>query len=210
MTESGKLRVGLTGGIGSGKSTVADFFKELGAAIIDTDAISHQLTQENGQAIPAIRSTFGDEYIDHKGALDRARMRQLITADANARRKLENILHPLILEECKTQLLSNVSAPYLILMAPLLLEASNFLQLVDRVLLIDCAEQNQIARVMQRSAMSEPEIRAIIALQLSQAERRKRADDIIQNDSTRENLKLRVATLHQHYLNLINNHLTAD
>ncbi len=208
MTESKKLCVGLTGGIGCGKSTVAELFKELGAAIIDTDAISHQLTRENGQAIPAIRAAFGDEYIDHKGALDRVRMRRLITVDALAKASLEGILHPMILAICKTQMHAN--APYLMLMAPLLLEAPNFLQLVDRVLLIDCAEQNQIARVMQRSAMSEPEIRAIIALQLSRSERIKRADDIIQNDGTREDLKLRVATLHQHYLNLINNHLTAD
>ena len=208
MTVSRKLCIGLTGGIGSGKSTVAEFFRELGAFIIDTDAISHELTRENGQAIPAIRSAFGADFIDHRGALDRAKMRRLITADAPSKARLERILHPMILDISKT--LMHTDAPYLMLVAPLLLEAPDFLQLVDRVLLVDCREQNQIVRVMQRSAMSELEIRAIIALQLSRAERRKRADDIIQNDSTREDLKLRVATLHLHYLNLLNNHLTAD
>ena len=208
MTDPWKLCVGLTGGIGGGKSTVAEFFRELGAFIIDTDAISHQLTRESGQAIPAIRSAFGADFIDHKGALDRTKMRRLITADAPAKARLEGILHPMILDISKA--LMHADAPYLMLVAPLLLEAPDFLQLVDRVLLVDCTEQNQIVRVMQRSAMSEPEIRAIIALQLPQTERRKRTDDIIQNDSTREDLKLRVATLHQHYLNLINNHLTAD
>ena len=208
MTAPGKLCIGLTGGIGSGKSTVAEFFRELGAFIIDTDAISHQLTQENGQAIPAIRSAFGAAFIDHKGALDRARMRRLIIADALEKARLERILHPMILDISKT--LMHADAPYLILVAPLLLEAPDFLQLVDRVLLVDCREQNQIARVMQRSALTEAEIRAIIALQLSQTERKKRTDDIIQNDGTRDDLKQRVATLHQHYLNLINNHLTAD
>lgn len=208
MTDSRKLCVGLTGGIGSGKSTVAEFFRELGAFIIDTDAISHQLTREDGLAIPAIRSAFGTDFIDHKGALDRAKMRRLITVDALAKARLERILHPMIFDISKT--LMHTDAPYLILVAPLLLEAPDFLQLVDRVLLVDCKEQNQIVRVMQRSAMSEPEIRAIISLQLSREERRKRADDIILNDSTREDLKRHVATLHQHYLNLINNHLTAD
>lgn len=207
MTEPKKLCVGLTGGIGSGKSTAGEFFKELGAHVIDTDAISHELTGEHGLAIPAIRAAFGIEYIDRKGALDRARMRRLITSDALAKAGLERILHPMILDTCKTRMLTD--APYLVLMAPLLLEAPDFLGLVDRVLLIDCAEQNQIARVMQRSALSETEIRAIIALQLSRRERKIRADDIIQNDGSREDLQQRVATFHQHYLDLINNHLTA-
>jgi dephospho-CoA kinase len=208
MTEPKKLCVGLTGGIGSGKSTAGEFFKELGAHVIDTDAISHELTGEQGLAIPAIRAAFGPEYITPSGALDRGKMRRLIIEDAQAKAKLEHILHPMILDTCKTRMLTD--APYLVLMAPLLLEAPDFLGLVDRVLLIDCAEQNQIARVMQRSALSEAEISGIIALQLSRQERKIRADDIIQNDGPREDLKLRIAAFHQHYLDLINNHLTTD
>lgn len=201
--------VGLTGGIGSGKSTVAKLFEELGAAIIDTDAISHQLTQADGQAMATIRSAFGKEFITPTGALDRIRMRQLITTHADAKHKLEHILHPLILEICKKQMFDKTHSPYLILMAPLLLEAPTFLQLVHRVLLIDCTEQNQIARVMKRSGMSESEIRAIIALQLTRAERMKHANDIIQNDGACDDLKNQVAALHHRYLAFINNHLTA-
>ena len=205
-----KLCVGLTGGIGSGKSTVARRFEELGASIIDTDAISHQLTQTDGQAIAMIRSAFGEKFITTTGALDRVRMRQLITADANARHQLEQILHPLILEICKTQVSASGHSPYCILMAPLLIEAPNFLQLVHRVLLITCTEQNQIARVMQRSGMSESETRAMIALQPPQTERMKHADDIIQNDGTCDDLKNKATALHHRYLTIINNHLTAD
>ncbi len=207
MTEPKKLCIGLTGGMGSGKSTAGEFFKGLGAHVIDTDAISRELTGEHGLSIPAIRAAFGAEYVDRKGALDRARMRRLITSDTLAKASLERILHPMILDICKKRMQTN--APYLVLMAPLLLEAPDFLGLVDRVLLIDCTEQNQIARVIQRNSLSETEIRALIALQLSRQERKIRADDIIQNDGTREDLQQRVATFHQHYLDLINNHLTA-
>ena len=203
------LCIGLTGGIGCGKSTVARLFEDLGAVIIDADLISHQLTQAGGQAIPPVRAAFGAAYLTPAGALDRARMRQLIVADADARRKLENILHPLILVACKEQLAAPDRAPYTVLMAPLLLECPEFLKLVQRVLLVDCTGQNQIARVMQRSGLTEPEIRAIIALQLPQSERLARADDVIQNDGACDDLKNQVAALHRYYLGISNNHLTA-
>lgn len=200
---STKLCVGLTGGIGCGKSTVARLFEEQGAVIIDTDAIAHQLTQPGGQAIATIRSAFGTDYITTTGALDRIRMRQLAFADADARHQLENILHPLILDLCKAQLLAQTCAPYVILMAPLLLECPAFLQLVQRILLVNCTENNQISRVRQRSQLDESEIRAIIALQLPRAESLARADDIIQNDGVCDDLNNQVATLHKQYLSMV-------
>ena len=200
---STKFCVGLTGGIGCGKSTVARLFEEQGAVIIDTDAIAHQLTQPGGQAIAAIRSAFGTDYITTTGALDRIRMRQLVFADADARHQLENILHPLILDLCKAQLLAQTCAPYVILMAPLLLECPAFLQLVQRILLVNCTENNQISRVRQRSQLDESEIRAIIALQLPRAESLARADDIIQNDGVCDALNNQVATLHKQYLSMV-------
>lgn len=203
-----RLCVGLTGGIGCGKSTVARLLEERGAAVIDTDAIAHQLTQSGGQALDSIRRAFGEEYITPAGAMDRGMMRQLVFADKDAKSRLENILHPLILAICKERLATHKTAPYTLLMAPLLLECPAFLQLVQRVLLVDCSEQNQISRVKQRSGLDESEIRAIIAQQLSRTERLARADDIIQNDGTVESLKAQVGTLHLHYLN--NNQLTAS
>jgi len=198
-----KFCVGLTGGIGCGKSTVARLFEEQGAGIIDTDAIAHQLTQAGGEAIAPIRSAFGADYITTTGALDRIRMRQLVFADADARHQLENILHPLILDQCKAQLLAKTGAPYVILMAPLLLECPAFLQLIQRILLVNCTENNQISRVRQRSQLDESEIRAIIALQLPRAESLARADDTIQNDGVYDDLNKQVAALHKQYLNMV-------
>jgi len=205
-----KLCVGLTGGIGCGKNTVARLFEAQGAVIIDTDAIAHQLTQPGGQAIALIRASFGTDYITSTGAMDRARMRHLAFAEKYAKSKLESILHPLILATCKERLAAQSRAPYTILMAPLLLECPVFLELVQRVLLVDCTEQNQISRVMQRNGLDESEIRAIIALQLSQTERRARADDIIRNDNAISDLTDQVAALHQYYMNINNNNLTAS
>ncbi|MFA6920280.1 MAG: dephospho-CoA kinase [Gallionella sp.] len=197
-----KLCIGLTGGIGCGKSSVARLFAALGASIIDTDAISHQLTQEGGAAITAISSVFGPDYITDKGALDRTRMRQLVFSDATARLKLENILHPLILEQSIAQIQTASCPPYTILMAPLLLECPAFLNLVQRVLVIDCTEQNQISRVRQRSGLDEIQIREIIAGQISSVERVTMADDIIRNDATPDDLVDQVFALHQRYLSL--------
>lgn len=197
--------VGLTGGIGCGKSTVARLFEALGVAVVDADAIAHQLTQAGGQAIPLIRSHFGAAFLNASGAMDRTRMRQLILSDDDARQQLEAILHPLILDQCKTRLAGRT--PYTILMAPLLLENPEFLHLVQRVLLVSCTETNQIERVRQRSGLDESEIRAIIARQMASAERLVRADDIIQNDGARDDLTNQVAALHQHYLNINNNNI---
>ena len=196
--------VGLTGGLGCGKSTVADLFAKLGAGIIDTDSIAHHLTQAGGDAIAAIRNAFGEPYLTEAGALDRAKMRSLIFSDIAAKRRLELILHPLILEHTKAQLHQLRTMPYLIAVVPLLPESPAFRQLVQRVLVVDCGEDTQITRVIGRSGMTTPEIRAIIATQTPRADRLKLADDVIHNDGYLENLAKQVAVLHQRYSNAQN------
>src|ERR1039458_9154461 len=135
-----KFVVGLTGGMGCGKSTVAGLFAKHGAGIIDTDAIARHLTQAGGEAIAAIRAAFGDDYIKDDGALNRAKMRGLIFSDAAAKQQLELILHPLILEQAKVQLRQLQTKPYIILVVPLLPESPAFRQLAQRVLVVDCDE----------------------------------------------------------------------
>lgn len=203
-TPHARLCVGLTGGIGSGKSTVARLFAALGVNVVDTDEIAHQLTQTDGLAIPMIRADFGDKYITTTGTMDRAKMRQLIFSDQSAKHKLESILHPLILSQGIARLAALPDAPYAILMAPLLLESPSFLQQAGRVLVVNCTEDNQILRVKQRSGLDETEIRAIIAQQTSSEERLARADDIIQNDGTQDELTDQVSTLHRFYSNIHN------
>ncbi|MGA8863341.1 MAG: dephospho-CoA kinase [Gallionella sp.] len=191
--------VGLTGGIGCGKSTVSALFAEHGAGIIDTDTIAHDLTQPGGAAIAAIRAAFGDEYITTEGSLDRARMRRLIFSDAAAKRRLELILHPLILEQAKQQLRQLQDKPYVILAVPLLPDSPAFRQLVRRILVVDCSEATQVARVIGRSGMSEPEVRGIIGQQTPRLERLRIADDVIHNDAGPDRLAAQVAVLHASY-----------
>lgn len=193
------LCVGLTGGIGCGKSTVAKLFAQYGAAVIDTDEIAHRLTQPGGIAIKAIADAFGEGYIAADGALDRARMRGLIFSDPHAKQRLEQLLHPLILAEVRLLLAHPQSSPYTILSVPLLPDAPEFRRLVQRVLVIDCNEQNQVTRVMGRSDMGMQEVRAIISQQTPRAERLKIADDVIHNDSEIRNLTDQVYVLHQQY-----------
>jgi dephospho-CoA kinase len=193
------LTVGLTGGIGCGKSTVAHLFAEQGAGIVDTDAISHQLTQSGGTAIPAIRAAFGAEYIGEDGALDRARMRALVFSDAESRHRLERLLHPLILEQTKVKMQQMRTTPYVIVVVPLLLQSPEYRKLVQRVLVVDCNERTQIERVTRRSPMTEDEVRAIIASQTPRAERLRQADDVIINEDGLDNLAAQVAALHRQY-----------
>ena len=197
--------VGLTGGIGCGKSTVADLFAKQGAGIIDTDVIAHSLTQSGGAAIVAIRAAFGDDYITDDGALKRAKMRGLIFSDAAAKRRLELILHPLILEQAKAQLRQLQTKPYIILVVPLLPESPAFRQLVQRVLVVDCDENTQVARVIGRCRMNEAEVRDIIAQQTPHAERLQIADDVIHNDAGLDSLAEQVTVLHVHYSAVQNN-----
>ena len=191
--------VGLTGGIGSGKSTVANLFAKHGAGIIDTDSIAHQLTQAGGAAMGKIRTVFGNDYIAVDGSLDRAKMRGLVFFDAAAKQRLEMILHPLILEQAKAQLQQMRTKPYVILVVPLLPESPSFRQLAQRVLVVDCDEPTQIARVIGRGRMTDAEIRAVIAQQTPRAERLHLADDVIHNDSGLEYLAEQVAVLHGRY-----------
>ncbi len=202
------LIVGLTGGIGSGKSIVAGLFEKHGAGIIDTDEIARRLTQAcpepsrraDGAAMAAIRSAFGDNYIADDGALDREKMRGLIFSDVAAKQRLEKILHPLILEQAKAQLQRLQAKPYIILVVPLLPESPAFRQLVQRVLVVDCGEEIQIARVITRSRITDAEVRAIIAQQTPRDERLRLADDVIHNEGGMENLAEQVAILHERYL----------
>jgi len=209
--------VGLTGGIGSGKTTVAALFAELGVPVIDTDTISHQLTQYGGAAIPAIQSAFGEEYIDGTGALDRAKMRGLVFSEirkpvfsemrervfsaASAKHQLEKILHPLILAQAKSQAAAS-SAPYVLLVIPLLFETNDYQGWLNQTLTVDCSEQTQLARATRRSGLGEQTVRAIMAQQLSRSERLKRADNTIQNDGTLVEIRQQIAQLHQRYMNL--------
>ena len=198
------LVIGLTGGIGSGKSTVAALFAEHGAGIIDTDAIAHHLTQSGGEAIAAIRAAFGDGYLADDGALNRAKMRELIFSDAAAKQRLEQILHPLIFEQAKAQLQQLQMKPYVIVVVPLLPESRTFRQLAQRVLVVDCDEDSQIARVIGRSRMTENEVRAIIVRQTPRAARLQLADDVIRNDAGLDKLAEQVAVMHEHYLKIQN------
>lgn len=197
--------VGLTGGMGCGKSTVANLFAQHGAGIIDTDVIAHRLTQRDGAAMNAIRTAFGADFITEKGLLDRAKMRGLIFSDATAKQRLEAILHPLILEQAKKQLRQLQAKPYIIIAVPLLLESPAFQKLVQRVLVVDCDENIQVARVMGRSQLGEAEVRNIIAQQIPRSERLHQADDIIHNDVGLDSLAEQVAFLHDHYSGMQNN-----
>ena len=197
------FKIGLTGGIGSGKSTVATLFAEFGITIIDSDAISHQLTQPKGAAIEAIRTAFGEDYLTVDGALNRAVMRKLVFSDTTAKQRLENILHPLIRIQILEQSEASVKiSPYLLLAIPLLFETSSYLPFVQRTLAVDCAETTQITRTMQRNGLTELDVRAIMAKQISRSERLRVADDIIQNDAGLDALRLQVSDLHLRYLAL--------
>ena len=196
------LVVGLTGGIGSGKSTVADAFVALGVTVIDTDAIAHELSSVQGGAIPEILAAFGAGVLGPDGALDRTAMRRRVFSDRAAKDRLEAILHPMIRRESERRCQNAVNTPYVVLVVPLLVENNNYGQLVDRVLVVDCEEALQIERVIARSGLAEDEVRAIMAAQATRAERLAAANDVLMNDQGRETLRVRVADLHRRYLAL--------
>ena len=194
-----KYRVGLSGGIGSGKSTVAALFHELGIEVVDSDAISHRLTQAGGGAIQLIEKEFGKGCINGDGAMDRARMRRLVFADDAAKQRLEAILHPMIRSEMLAQA-DAARSPYVLLVVPLLFEAPGYRELVRRALVVDCSETTQIERTKQRNGLTEEEVRAIMARQIARPERLKLADDIIRNDGSLADLREQVAHWHRIYL----------
>lgn len=194
--------VGLTGGIGSGKSAAAAQFAALGIPVIDVDIISHILTAPGQPAVLTIANTLGDGMLNTDGSLNRAAVRSKVFKDADARRQLESILHPAIYQEAQRQLLElRNTAPYCVIVVPLLFEGDRYQQLIDRSLLIDCDESIQIARTMQRSHMSEIEVRNIMAAQLSREFRQQRADDIICNNGSLEELQKNILAYHQKYIN---------
>nr|NMG01024.1 dephospho-CoA kinase [Aromatoleum toluolicum] len=191
--------VGLTGGIGSGKSAAADRFGELGAAIVDTDAIAHALTAPGGLAIPAIRAAFGDALITPDGALDRKAMRDRAFADPNERRRLEAILHPAIGAESARQV-SAARAPYVVLVVPLLVESGKYRERCDSLCVVDCPIDVQVGRVMTRSRLPEEQVRAIMATQASREQRLAAADEVIDNGGDLAALIAQVDRLHEKYL----------
>jgi dephospho-CoA kinase len=201
------LVIALTGGIGSGKTSVANLLAELGATVIDTDEIAHELTAAGQPGAHRIGEAFGEEYLDATGALDRKRMRELVFVDAAAKQKLESLLHPLIRAEVKARI-ENVAkkprgeVPYIVIVVPLLIETGAYRKLARRVLVVDCDEQQQIARVVHRSGLTPAAVQAIMANQVSREERLRHADDVVLNDGDLQTLRAAVAALHQKYLDL--------
>lgn len=193
--------VGLTGGIGSGKSTVADLFAAKGIVVIDTDALAHELTAPDGAAMPALLAAFGPSIANVTGAMDRAAMRRLVFADATARARLEGILHPMIRrisdERCRL-----AASPYVILAVPLLIESGSYRERCDRIVAVDCPESRQIERVMVRSQLAEEEVRAIVSAQATRQQRLDIADDVVNNDGALTILYGQVDRLHLKYLSL--------
>jgi dephospho-CoA kinase len=191
--------VGLTGGIGSGKSAAASEFERLGATVVDTDAIAHELTAAGGSAIPEMEKIFGKEMIGESGAMDRKKMRDRVFADPVARKALEALLHPMIREESRRRI-ADAPGPYVIHVVPLLVESADYRTRVDRVLVVDSPEEFQVDRTRARSGLSEGQVRAIIASQATRAERLAAADDVIDNRGTIDALRKQVGGFHQKYL----------
>ncbi|HEY9097282.1 MAG TPA: dephospho-CoA kinase [Thiobacillus sp.] len=195
------LVIGLTGGIGSGKSTVSDLFAEKGVPVIDTDLIARQLTAPGGEALAAIRNAFTDVVLHADGTLDRAQLRGMVFNDASARGQLEAILHPRIRLEVE-RLLARVQSPYVVIVIPLLVENGGYGDLLSRVLVVDCPETLQMERVMARSRLTREEVAAVMAAQTSRALRLSAADDVLVNTGTQDVLQAEAERLHQRYLKL--------
>lgn len=198
---SGRV-VGLTGGIGSGKSAVADCFARLGAAVVDTDAIAHELTAPGGAAMPVLKSVFGKAVAAADGRLDRARMRRQAFDDPEIRKRLEGILHPMIgaLSDARCQEALAAGAPYVVLVVPLLVESGAYRGRVDRIAVVDCDDEVRIARVIARSGLARADVEAIMAAQASREARLAVADDVIDNNGNLDQLAAQAAKLHHRYL----------
>jgi len=194
------LRIGLTGGIGCGKSAACQIFTELGIPVIDADQISREVVARGEPALATIAELFGSPVLTGDGALDRSRMREMIFADPSLRRQLEAILHPLIKHRMQAQVAS-LHGPYVILAVPLLLEA-RWNDQVERVLVIDCPVELQISRTIRRDSVTRRQAEAIVAAQMEREERLKQADDIVCNDGDLEHLRRQIEELHQRYLSI--------
>ncbi|MGC1440372.1 MAG: dephospho-CoA kinase [Burkholderiaceae bacterium] len=197
--------IGLTGGIGSGKSTISKIFADHGIAIVDTDAIAHELTAPNGPAIAAIRAAFGDAAIRTDHSMDRDWMRQRVFDNSSERTRLESILHPLI-RQLTDERIAQSTSPYVIMDTPLLVEWGNWGDRCDRVLVVDCAVETQITRVLARNNLSRERIETIIAAQATREARLAAADDVIDNNGSVESAIEQANQLHQKYLKLANQH----
>ena len=195
---SRRFVVGLTGGIGSGKSAAADEFERLGATIVDTDVIARELTAAGGAAAAHVKALFGDAFMRADGAMDRDAMRKRVFADPAAKRALESLLHPMIREESQRRIAA-ASGPYVVHVVPLLVESPDYRSRVDRVLVVDCPESLQVERVRGRSGLPEAEARAIIAQQAPRSARLAAADDLIDNGGSLEALRRQVAALDARY-----------
>jgi dephospho-CoA kinase len=194
--------VGLTGGIGSGKSTVADLFAAHGVPLVDTDLIAHRITAPHGVAMPQIAAEFGEAFVAADGSLDRARMRTLVFSDDGARKRLESITHPLIRAETEREW-NEAQGPYVIVVVPLLVESGSWKTRVNRVLTVDCSVETQISRVMSRNGFSREQVLAIVARQATREARLAAADDVIDNDNAPlDALKAQVDAQHRVYLTL--------
>ena len=200
--------IGLTGGIGSGKSAVADQFASLGAAIVDTDVIAHGLTRTGGAAIPKVRELFGESAISADGAMDRRRVRELVFSDSSAKKRLEGLLHPMIRTESQRQIAA-AKAPYVVHVVPLLVESPDYKSRVQRVLVVDCEESVQVERVQRRNGLSADEVRRIIAAQAPRSTRLAAADDVIDNSGPLAAVEPQVRVLHERYISLSREAATA-
>ena len=189
--------VGLTGGIGAGKSEACRVFAQLEVPVVDVDVISHLLTAVNHPVLAEIFATLGHQFRQADGSLNRAMLRDTIFQDPQAKAKLEGILHPAIFNQASFALQQNQDSPYQVLAVPLLFESERYRSIVDLSLVIDCPETKQIERVMQRSQMSESQVQAIIAQQISRKERLAQADEVIVNDGNLEHLKQKISDFHK-------------
>jgi dephospho-CoA kinase len=196
------LNVGLTGGVGSGKSTIAAMLSQHGAGIVDADVISHEVTQAGGVAIDPLRSAFGAQAISADGALDRDYMRALVFSDVGARRRLEALLHPLIRAAMhdRAAVIAATGVAYTVLVVPLLIESGRWRDYVDRVLVVDCSIKTQVERVRTRTAMSEASARSIVAAQAGRQQRLSAADDVLFNEAPLTDVLPKVERLHLAYL----------
>lgn len=201
MASNGYI-VGVTGGIGSGKSTVAGLFAALGVGVVDTDAVAHALTAVGGRAMDPIRARMGQQFIAADGALDRVATRDRVFADAIVKLQLESILHPLIREEVESALQADTvrDAPYAMLMVPLLFETQSYRDRVDETLLIDCPIATQLERVARRSGLNSVATSRIVDAQLPRALRLQLSDDVIWNGDSAEALRPQIEPLHAHYM----------
>ena len=191
--------IGLTGGIGSGKSYVASLCEQWGASVVDTDVIAHQLTQPAGAAMAAIAQQFGEEYVAADGSMDRARMRELVFDQPEKREVLQNILHPLIRKRTFEEVArASTQAPYVLVVVPLLVESGEWAAYVDGICVVDCDEATQIERVIQRSGLTPAQIQRIMESQATRAQRLAVADYVISNDGSTSLEQLTAQTQQQH------------